>query len=603
MADEKASVGSPAWERQWRTLHKKDLIKLCTRFFRRGPNKDLPRFTTMEGCIAELKDRRCFFTAPVVAWQLAGCHKEQILWDLKEMYLEGDPRLSLRKRSIQEIASPVAQHAAPSTTGGGFLPMDTSSPGQRGAKAKRRLRAKKKISSTGATGPSREEAIVPSRDGRIDSVATEADEPSREEASLPGRDGQSIHEHKRIPVGSGAEDGNRLDVNPTSNVGDGNDNGSGENGAGGGASRPSDGPGAGPGAGPGPGAGGAGAGGPPGGPPPGGPGRGFGGDDDSSSTYEDSEEVIPAGGRRARFSSQVDNVDAEESDSKLLARLQRLGFASTAQITLDEAKMEVVSQILPDDLSQLAVLKAKDRGRTFKGIPSFEDYLPDALKNDTTSLSSRLSYSQKEKVKLFHTLQKRLRDRMRWCLWQLYMSVDGAESLLGQDEEFQAWRIMLKLLADDFAFAIKEQQKIILSAHGYSEALLTNEPSIIPVEYKEKLKQIRDFDNAFNTIPSRNRFVRDDFRGRQRFSRFGNSQRRGGGSRQFSPSSRRHAWGQRRSKFGSRSPAARARSSFARDQDADDGRKSYAGRSGGGVGSTYPWMPKGRGSRGGLQPK
>lgn len=70
---------------------------------------------------------------------------------------------------------------------------------------------------------------------------------------------------------------------------------------------------------------------------------------------------------------------------------------------------------------------------------------------------------------------------------------------MGQEKNFKPG-VMLKLLADDFALAIKEQQKIILSAHGYSEALLTNEPSIIPVEYKEKLKQIRDFDNAFNTI-------------------------------------------------------------------------------------------------------
>ena len=93
------------------------------------------------------------------------------------------------------------------------------------------------------------------------------------------------------------------------------------------------------------------------------------------------------------------------------------------------------------------------------------------------------------------------------------------------------------MLADTFAFLIKEQQKIILGAHGYTEAVLSDKKSIIPLEIKSKLKEIKDFDIAYGT--------------RSRFSGRGSFSWRGGGFRGYASSSQR--WSNNRS-F-TRSPA------------------------------------------------
>ena len=51
------------------------------------------------------------------------------------------------------------------------------------------------------------------------------------------------------------------------------------------------------------------------------------------------------------------------------------------------------------------------------------------------------------------------------------------------------------------AVAVREQQKIILSNHGYDEAVLKKKESIIPLSIKEKLQEIKKFDEAFQIRP------------------------------------------------------------------------------------------------------
>ena len=51
---------------------------------------------------------------------------------------------------------------------------------------------------------------------------------------------------------------------------------------------------------------------------------------------------------------------------------------------------------------------------------------------------------------------------MKWCMWQLYNNLEVDETLPNQSLEYKAWRQMVLMLADTFAFLIKEQQKFIL---------------------------------------------------------------------------------------------------------------------------------------------
>ncbi len=66
-----------------------------------------------------------------------------------------------------------------------------------------------------------------------------------------------------------------------------------------------------------------------------------------------------------------------------------------------------------------------------------------------------------------------------------------------QSEDYTAWKTMLYLLLDDMAVAVKEQQKLILQPHGYAALLQKAGESIIPLELKDRLKEIKDFDAAF----------------------------------------------------------------------------------------------------------
>jgi len=139
--------------------------------------------------------------------------------------------------------------------------------------------------------------------------------------------------------------------------------------------------------------------------------------------------------------------------------------------------------------------------------------------------------------------------------------LDASRGTDDQSLAFKTWEGMLYLVLDDAVVAIKEQQDIILSNHGYGEAILRKKDSIIPLEIKQQLEEIKKFDEAFNTRP--------------RFSGWGSS--RGANSR-FSRGSSRGGW--KKSSFkgsGRGRNFSRFRNSFS--SRGNYGKSSSSGRS------------------------
>ena len=123
---------------------------------------------------------------------------------------------------------------------------------------------------------------------------------------------------------------------------------------------------------------------------------------------------------------------------------------------------------------------------------------------------------KKAKITELYHVQLKAREKMRFCLQRLYDLLEPSAPEKDQTEDYAAWKTMLYLLLDDMAAAVKEQQKLILEPHGYASLLQKAGESIIPLELKDKLKEIKDFDAAFQ----RKRFF-SGFRGpRGRGSRF-----------------------------------------------------------------------------------
>ena len=144
---------------------------------------------------------------------------------------------------------------------------------------------------------------------------------------------------------------------------------------------------------------------------------------------------------------------------------------------------------------------------------------------DFTSLSKRLSVGQSKRIAKLVVAQKRARDQIRFVMFQLQRLLDTSRGMMIKILLSRPGKGCYILVLDDAVVAIKEQQDIILSNHGYGEAILRKKDSIIPLEVKQQLEEIKKFDEAFNTRP--------------RFSGWGSS--RGANSR-FSRGSSRGGW-------------------------------------------------------------
>lgn len=223
---------------------------------------------------------------------------------------------------------------------------------------------------------------------------------------------------------------------------------------------------------------------------------------------------------------------------KLARLLQDRGFAISQKKNLDEGKLEKLSSLMPENLALLDPMEKKQKAKIFKTVGFFDGLLPAALSKDFTSLSKGLSFGQRKKIELLFTIQQRAREKLRFCLQRLYDELDLTKPMDEQSEHFHEWEVMLYLVLDDMAVAVKAQQKTILDRHGYGSILNKEENSIIPLEYKEQLKELRDFDRAFG----KNRFFsgRGSSRGRGSFRKFfpsrKSSQSRSSGGRQRSKS-------------------------------------------------------------------
>jgi len=223
--------------------------------------------------------------------------------------------------------------------------------------------------------------------------------------------------------------------------------------------------------------------------------------------------------------------------------------------------MATIAQMLPTDIGVFEVLDKKGKAEIFKGIPAMDKHLPKILEKDFTSLSKRLSAGQSKRIAKLVVAQKRARDKIRFVMFQLYRLLDASRGTDDQNLAFKTWEGMLYLVLDDAVVAIKEQQDIILSNRGYGEAILRKKDSIIPLEIKQQLEEIKKFDEAFNTRP--------------RFSGWGSS--RGANSR-FSRGSSRGGW--KKSSFkgsGRGRNFSRFRNSFS--SRGNYGKSSSSGRS------------------------
>lgn len=216
-----------------------------------------------------------------------------------------------------------------------------------------------------------------------------------------------------------------------------------------------------------------------------------------------------------------DRGDQHGEIEKLAKLLQDRGFAVSQKKNLDEGKLAKLSELMPENIALLDPMDKRQKANIFKTVGFFDGITPTALSKDFTSLSRGLSFGQRKKIELLFTIQQRAREKIRFCLQRLYDELDVARPMDEQSEKFHEWEVMLYLILDDMAVAVKAQQKTILDRHGYGSILNKEENSIIPLEYKEQLKELKDFDAAF----ARKRF----------FSGKGSSRGRGG-FRNFFPS-------------------------------------------------------------------
>lgn len=209
----------------------------------------------------------------------------------------------------------------------------------------------------------------------------------------------------------------------------------------------------------------------------------------------------------------------------LLDVLQQNGvsFSHGLDDSLDTKKVEFLKQLLPVDLADHPSMTKEDRADALKQFPKFNKLLPHALKKDLTHLSSRLSRLQKEQIEMLYKSQLRSRDLLRVCVGNLYTLLDPEVPVNRQSRHFNSWAEITALIIDDFVWAIKQQQKLILARHGFSDDSLAAGTSIIPLSMKTKLKEVADFRRSLGLPTQVTGTMASRF-----FSFRGNSNRRGG---------------------------------------------------------------------------
>ncbi len=213
----------------------------------------------------------------------------------------------------------------------------------------------------------------------------------------------------------------------------------------------------------------------------------------------------------------------DDDEDDLSEALHNQAFFDDPESTLDEAKIRKLAKLMPVNIALMETMERREKSKLFKDIPFFNGLVPYALQKDFTSLSKGLSDGKRAKIRLLYLFQLKSRDKLRMCVQRLYEELDLAAPLDKQSKKFVEWETMLYLLLDDMAWAVKLQQKTILERYGYGSLLSKQENSIIPIEFKQQLKELKDFDASF---------ARKSF-----FSARGNTRGRGG-FRPFFPSRR-----------------------------------------------------------------
>ena len=252
----------------------------------------------------------------------------------------------------------------------------------------------------------------------------------------------------------------------------------------------------------------------------------------NTSSSEDSDGSDKPGHPRMRGDSK--NVLGDiGSLNDLLDVLQQNGvsFSHGLDDSLDTKKVEFLKQLLPVDLADHPSMTKEDRTDALKQFPKFNKLLPHALKKDLTHLSSRLSRLQKEQIEMLYKSQLRSRDLLRVCVGNLYTLLDPEVPVNRQSRHFNSWAEITALIIDDFVWAIKQQQKLILARHGFSDDSLAAGTSIIPLSMKTKLKEVADFRRSLGLPTQITGTMASRF-----FSFRGNSNRRGGFRRGPAPS-------------------------------------------------------------------
>ena len=254
-----------------------------------------------------------------------------------------------------------------------------------------------------------------------------------------------------------------------------------------------------------------------------------------------------------------------KSLGELVHDLQAIGLGTKAEKSLDSRKVDFLAELFPADVALNRPLKTSERQKYLAASPMF-DFLPQARKHDFSDLSSKLNRSEKEHIKCLYQAQLRVRQLLRITTGHMYVCVDVSKSFKDQSALFHQWNSMLELQLDEFVWLIKQQQQVIVKKAGMSDVLDMDNGSIIPLELKQKLKEVSDFQRHFGT---------------GRFSRRWNSGQRGRGSNGFTPSrfygTQRFGSGRSISSFRSTSPFRSSGSnSFANSQFSGS---SYRGRS------------------------
>lgn len=124
---------------------------------------------------------------------------------------------------------------------------------------------------------------------------------------------------------------------------------------------------------------------------------------------------------------------------------------------------------------------------------------------------------------MLYRAQLRIREKLKVIMSRLYNYLDADVALSRQSQEFNQWFQLFTLTMDDFAWAIKEQQLVILGPHQMGDVVQADGASIIPAELKQKVKEIADFQAQFGIYHNSNHRL-------SRFSGRGGPGRRGRGS-------------------------------------------------------------------------